>query len=584
MVKRSKISYPLDRKAATIAAIESQSEVAVKPRHHDPVVAAAVWCVAFFALVPSICAQDPAVPRHIGVPQDWSQRHIVFSRDALARHPDLIYREARILHQAMQRWQAPNSNVFHGVDPLPSAAGSSGPHRDWSVSPLGGHLLADVFPAKFSFDAGAPPDCTNDYVVFGLQTVGVNGAAANLVAFNNLYVNNAGTGFCSLKTKPTVMFAYNITTAIGGKITTSPILSLDGKKIGFVESVPGGPTAIFHVLTWTAGQGKIGASVTPTVAQMISVPLLSAQNDTISSPWIDYGSDIVYVGANDGKVYKITGVFKGVPTLVSGGGWPVTVASGTVLTSPVLDSGQGKLMVGSGNGNLYQINTATATVLTVPVGTGLSKSIVAAPIVDVTNGTTFVVTADNGTSAVLEEVDTNSLTVLATARIGRGASGAGGTAVTLYEPAFDNNYYNNPSTGLIHLCGTSPTDTSPWQYAFGFTGRFVKTVATVAQALPTIPAASTGAGCTEWTEFFNPTLGIDFFFFGLTQDCTSTGVAGGCVAEITGTNTTPTIVNVNGGPSAIVVDNYSSAAQASSIYLSAEKVNIAYKFTQNGLN
>ena len=553
----------------------------MKPRHPDPAVAAAVWCVVFFALVPSMCAQEAAVPRHAGVPQDWSQHHIVFSRDALARHPDLIYREARILHQAMQRWQAPNSGVFRGADPLPIAAAQSGLHRDWSVSPLGGRLAADAYPAKFSFDVGAPPDCTNDYVVFGLSTAST-GTQANLVAFNNLYSGTSPTGLCGAA--PTVLFAYDTTTVTGGKITTSPILSLDGKKIGFVESIPGGPTAIFHVLTWTAGQGKIGAAVTPTVAQMISVPLFSAQNDTISSPWIDYGSDIVYVGANDGKVYKITGVFKGVPTLVSGGGWPVTVATNTVLTSPVLDSGLGMLMVGSLNGNLYQINTATATLFTVPVGTGLSKGIVAAPIVDVTNGTTFVVTADNGTSAVLEEVDTGTLNVLSIARIGRGASGAGGTAVTLYEPAFDNNYYNSPSTGLIHLCGTSPTDTSPWQYAFGFTGRFLKTIATFAQALPTIPVASTAARCTGWTEFFNPTLGTDFFFFGLTLDCTATGAVGGCVAEITGTNTTPTTVTVNGGPSAIVVDNYSSAAQASSIYLSAEKVNIAYKFTQNGLN
>jgi hypothetical protein len=490
----------------------------------------------------------------------------------------------------MQRWQAPNSNVFHGVDALPTVADNSGFQRDWKVSPLGGRLVADAFPAKFSFDPGAPPDCTNDYVVFGLSTAST-GTQANLVAFNNLYSDPVnGGGLCDPPNGPglTVMFAYNITTATtGGKITTSPILSLDGKKIGFVESIPGGaPTAIFHVLTWTAGQGKIGAAVTPTPTQMIPVPLLSVQNDTISSPWIDYGSDIVYVGANDGKVYKITGVFKGVPTLVSGGGWPVTVASNTVLTSPVLDSGRGMLMVGSANGNLYQINTTTAppTLSTVPVGAGLSRGIVAAPIVDVTNGTTFVVTADNGTSAVLEEIDTTTLNVKATARIGKGASGAGGTAMTLYEPAFDNNYYNNPSTGLIHLCGTKLTDTSPWQYAFGFTGITMKTIPTVAQALPTIPVASTAARCTEWTEFFNPTLGTDFFFFGLTQDCTATGAAGGCVAEITGTNTTPTTVTVNGGPSAIVVDNYSSAAQASSVYLCAGKVNTAYKFTQNGLH
>jgi hypothetical protein len=41
---------------------------------------------------------------------------------------------------------------------------------------------------------------------------------------------------------------------------------------------------------------------------------------------------------------------------------------------------------------------------------------------------------------------------------------------------------------------------------------------------------------------------------------------------------------VAGGPSGIVVDNYSTAVQASSIYLSAEGATTAYKFTQNGLN
>jgi hypothetical protein len=40
---------------------------------------------------------------------------------------------------------------------------------------------------------------------------------------------------------------------------------------------------------------------------------------------------------------------------------------------------------------------------------------------------------------------------------------------------------------------------------------------------------------------------------------------------------------VDGGPSGIVVDNYSMAGQASSIYLMAGKLNTAYKFTQSGL-
>jgi hypothetical protein len=43
------------------------------------------------------------------------------------------------------------------------------------------------------------------------------------------------------------------------------------------------------------------------------------------------------------------------------------------------------------------------------------------------------------------------------------------------------------------------------------------------------------------------------------------------------------MATVNGGPSGIVVDNYSTAGQAASIYLMANKVSTAYKFTQNGL-
>jgi hypothetical protein len=557
----------------------------VKPTH--PYVAVAVWCVVFFALVPSMSAQDAPVPRHTGVPQDWSQRHIVFSRDTLALHPNLMYREPRVLHQAMQRWQAPNSDVFRGANLSSAVARRSGQHRDWSV-PMAGHISPDMFPAKFSFDAAAPPDCTNDYVVFGLATTGSTGAGghANLVAFNNLYSDPVnGGGLCDLPPNPglTVLFAYNITTAgTTGRIRTSPVLSLDGKKIAFVESIPaaapGSPgSAVFHVLTWNPGEGTLASPAAP---NMTSVPFSPSAFDTASSPWVDYGADTAYVGSNNGFVYKITGVFQGTPTLISGGGWPVSV--GTLhLTSPVLDSFLGLLMVGSADENLYQIDTATGAVKPLVVGGGFGGGILGAPIVDITNGTTFVVSANDGATAVLVEVDTASNTVLATGRIGQGASG--GTSVPLYEPAPSNNYYNDPSTGVIRLCGTGAHDTTPYQYAFGFTLRTMHSTPSISQQLLT----STAARCTGWTEFFNPnvgtTLGTDFFFFGLTQDCTGTGTAG-CVARITNTDTTAVTATVAGGTSAIVVDNYSTAAQAASIYFTAEGLQTAYKFTQSGLN
>jgi hypothetical protein len=321
---------------------------------------------------------------------------------------------------------------------------------------------------------------------------------------------------------------------------------------------------------------------------MLSVTFAPTANSTTSSPWVDYNSDTVYVGADNGNVYQITGVFHGTPR-VSGFPWPITVVANNHLSPPVFDSNLGLLMVGAQNGNLYQIDVATGTVVgTLAIGSGATTSgIIAPPVVDITNGTTFVVSANAGapfgTGAVLEEVDTASFTSLATAQIGMGSSG--GTALHLYEPAFSNTYYNNPSLGLIRLCGTSATDTSPWQYAFNFTGRIMNGTSPVtALALP----GSINSRCTGWTEFSNrftfPPPATDYFFFGLTQDCNGvTGTAGGCVAEITNTNTTPLVVTVPGGPSGIVIDNYSTAAQASSIYFSALGVSTTFKLTQAGL-
>jgi hypothetical protein len=621
----------------------------VKPKH--PFGTVAVCWLVFFVLVPSMCAQEATAPRHTGVPQDWSQHHIVFSRDALAQHPDVIYREPRVLHQAMQRWQGPNSDVFRGADPLRASAGKLSQTRDWNVSLGKGRISINMFPAKFSFDPGAPPDCTNDYVLFGLATVGATGGTANLVAFNNLYAGNIPPGLCGAA--PTVLFAYNITTSGTGKIITSPILSEDGKKVAFVES--NATFAVFHVLTWTAGQGTIAAAAAPTMTSLTFSPLA---NSTTSSPWIDYFNDIVYLGNDKGSVYKITGVFKGTPTL-AGAPWPVSVGSNFHLTPPVLDVVRGKLMVGSANGTLYQIDTTSGVVSTLGVGKAgqTSPGILAAPIVDVTNGTTFVVSANDGTSAVLVQVDTATMLRLSKARIGLGSTS--GTPINLYQPAFSNDYFNSPSSGEIHLCGTGAADTTPWQYAFGFTGNIMNKTPSSSQQLLT----STVARCSAWTEFFNPNVGpadtitatsvtsnvltvtasntftvgetvyiqgtaesflngqavivasligpgpthagftasftasnyanasdtgtvsagTDFFFFGLNQDCTATGFVGGCVVARSSDSTLVTVA-VDGGPTGIVIDNYSTAGQAASIYFSAARLNIAYKFTQNGLH
>jgi len=709
-----------------------QSEAAVKPKHLYA--GFAVGCVLFFALVPSIRAQQTIPLRHVGAVHDWSEHQIIFSRNALARYPDLMDREPRLRQQVIERWQSPQWRALLGITNLPQKKSFQ---RDWNVSALGGRLRENAFPAKFSYDPEAPPDCINDYVVFGLSVVGADLGQANLVAFNNLYVNDAGTGLCS-GTAPNVMFAYNVSTN-GGKIDTSPVPSLDGTEIAFVETEAGkGGAGVFHVLTWTAGQGAIGAAVTPTSSQMSSL-VFSTDPGTISSPWIDFSGDAAYVGDLTGTVYQITPVFNGTPAL-GGSPWPVQVSANFGLTPPVLDSNQGLLMVGSANGNIYQIPISTPLAFTTAsIGAGTSPQIVAPPIVDVTNGTTFVVASDNGTSAVLVQVNTSSLLTLSTGAIGLGASG--GTKMHLFQPAFSNAYFSDPSNGIVSLCGTGSLDTTPWQYTFNFTGALMNPLPASSQQL----SLGTADRCTGWTEFYNPnagpadaitatsiasdvltvstinnftvgeqvyiqgtkesflngqsvivtslvgtppyggftanftaadytqnpdtgtvapldtitatsvasnvltvttntsnltvgenvyiqgtaesflngqivaitgllgsgplytgftanlavvgysnpsdtgtvSAGTDFFFFGLTGDCTfvSGGSASGCVVAMgnnAGTITT-TSAAVDGGPSGIVVDNYSTAAEASSIYLGSLSAATVYKFTQEGL-
>ena len=537
-----------------------------------------IW-ISVIVLVSNPLAQEPNNPFRIGLVQDWTQHHIVFSRDGLMKNPGLVYSEPRIVHQAMQRWQSARPQISGNTS---TAALLAEPELDWNV-PLGlGRVAPNMFPAKYSFNPAAGPDCTNDYVVFGLNHVG-NAGQANLVAFNNLY-SGAGPGICGAA--PTVLFAYNISTITAGRILDSPALSLDGKKIAFVESgnIGGNTMSIFHVLTWASGPGN-GTSATapavPGVGNSASMTSLTYANDLDlrSSPWIDYNSDVAYVGSDDGVIYKITGVFKGTPAL-AGAPWPVAISPNVRASTPVLDKNLGLVLVGNQKGTFYSINATTGAVKSLVVGSpGRNPGILAAPIVDVTNGTSFVVSANDGTSGVLVEVDSATMTQLAKARIGQASHGT--TTISLFQPAFSNDYFTSPSLGVARLCGTGAADITPWQYAFGFTGTTMNATPVSSSQL----LNSTAARCTGWTEFFNPNIGAggtDFFFFGLTADCTGAGTSG-CV-KARNANGSLSSANIAGGPSGIVVDNFSTAAQASSIYFTgATTPNTAYKLTQNGL-
>ena len=532
-------------------------------------------------LVSALTAEVAEHQPRLGIPQDWTHSHVMFSRQVFSTHPSLANAEPRVLQQFLRRAQPyfsmTNSSVSRDQRDRPTIPLK----RDWNVALGTGKVAFGMSPVKYSLDANAPPDCINDYAAFGLNVAGVTGGQANFVGLNNLY---SGPGGLCGSGSPTVLFAYNTTTTAGGAVITSPVLSLDGTKIAFVESATG--AAVFHVLTWSSGPGN-GTSPTNSAdpgvgnsASMTSLTYASITN-TRSSPWVDYNADVAYVGADDGNLYKITGVFNGTPTL-AGAPWPITVSANRRLTAPVLDQVTRNIFLGDSRGILFSVNVDTPgsrASLDVGLPGALRAGILDGPLVDSDNGTVFAVSSNDGVGAVVVQADASSLAELQRGRIGAGSTT--GTALNIYDGAFNNNYFNDPNTGALFLCGTGPADTTPWRYFFRFTGRIMD--ASPSSSVQLLP--STIARCSPISEFFNQNIGAngtDFFFWGLTTECTGPGTPG-CVMSRNNFDVVTT-ANEAGGTSAIIIDNNSTAGQASSIYFTDQgDPKGAVKLTQNGL-
>ena len=525
--------------------------------------------------VATLSAQVPEHRVRIGMPIDWSTNQLVFNRKAVHDNPNLARMEPRILYQMIREHEPPVAHVpLEGPSSLPDS------ERDWSVSLGTGHVAFGQSPAKYGFDVTAPPSCSGDYAVYGLNVAGTTGGQANMVAYNNLY---SGPGGICGSGGPSVLFAYNVSTA-GGRILTSPTLSLDGTQIAFVESATG--ASILHILTWKTGPGN-GTSATNSAApgvgntaSLVSITYSTTATDTRSSVWVDYLDDAGYVGADDGKVYKIQPFFKGPPTLL-GSPWPVTVAAFRRLTAPAFDVNTQSVYVGDGQGVLYQVNATNATITkSINIGTPGQRNpaLVQGPLFDITNGTLFAISSNDGTSAVLVQVNASTMTQMTRARIGEGSTA--GTVVNLYNGAFNNNYFTKPASGYILVCGTGAADTTPRRYLFGFTG--IKMNTSPSNSTQILP--STRSRCGPITEFFNPNIGAtgtDFFFWGMNADCTGTNTLG-CI--MSRANDVITAVNETAGTSGVIIDNDSTMGQASSIYFSNQGSGpSAVKLTQNGL-
>ena len=532
--------------------------------------------------------RDAASQSHLGYPQDWSSRHLVMTGEGGKDPFSSASKEPRHIYNRVMREVASEENRRRSHRRR---------HRsqrnikvDWAVSLENGFVPTNHFPAKYRFDI-ASENCTGDYVVFGLTIAA--GTQANLVGINNLYTEanpkcNGGTPF--------VAFAYNTITHGGGQIRTSPTISADGKKVAFVESTNGG--SYFHVLVLPSPLPSPPSSIgtvlapqspsscaNPTTANCMSTTAVFGGANTASSPWIDYNTDIAYVGTDDGKLYKISPVFGGgAPTVVSDTNWPVAVwTSGTskVLTDPIVDDVSNRIFMGDFNGYLYAINLsapAKATSARVPigwVGHGAGTGVVDPPIVvnDSANPSVNQVFAFTGCSNVVgiggavNQIPANFTSASSYVAVDMGsATGAGDcTGGNVHSGTFDNQFWNSgTSGGHILACGfvsgtngNGRTPSNPKMYMFPFDSSHNVT-ATGSSSF--VINNTRGDECSPLTEFYNGTTDRMFFGVGSTTDAfiegstlTSTASTPNCVG--TPTSTCVTAPAALGGTSGIVIDN-----------------------------
>lgn len=342
---------------------------------------------------------------------------------------------------------------------------------------------------------------------------------------------------------PSVYWSYNT----GGQILTSPLISLDGSQVAFVETT--GAFGILIMLKWAASSGTLASPVAPSLVSSASYSTCSAPcmtqillkdgsgiqtDDTTSSVFYDYGNDIGWVGGARGWLHKITGVFKGVPTEVTTGGFPLLVnaSNPSTLSSPVYDSASHNVFVGDLGGILYRVDSTTASV-TQSAQLDFGTGIVEGPIVDSTDGRVYVFASSDGSTDCTGASACAAVYQLSTA-FSSGASGTkatAGTSVTLgqtpnpmYIGAFDRAYYSSGgANGNLYVCGNTGQNPAVYQI------RISAGAPSNGSALVGLTSAAFSPTCSPVTDQFNSNLtgGATERLFVSVQNY---GVATGCRA------------------------------------------------------
>lgn len=561
----------------------------------------AVAVVGVIGLTVFVSAQGPA-QRGLGLPDDWSHRHVVFTNpgtaaEALAQgRLEQWYRivnEPRYQIQQMKRSvlqrqlaAAPDFAARMALlrppdadrPPWASPIREESVKRDWSMD-LGGQATAGAgqYPAKYSF--GTTSASCSDYVVYN---TGVSGSSsqATVVAYTNLYATTCGS------TVPTIAWAYNT----GGIAALSPVLSGDGTQVAFIQTVSSVASLVVLRMANSGGTATTPATITsvansayPGCTAACYTTISLGANDTNSPPFYDYLNDVMYVGDDSGNLHKLAYVFNGTSTNYLTSSWSTNVSSkdGTkygssgALSGPTLDPVTGLIFVGDRYGYLHSVNSTGGSLLTsgqlgnvTAGGPGIND----APLIDTEGSTSNVY-------VFLQNTNSSKYTYINEFPTGTSISGSYGTAVgfsgvngtqLLYDGAFDNQWYTSGGTsGNLYVCGVDSTNNA---YPTLFQVALPLTAGTNPTSVHTYAAlAGAAAGCSPPTEFYNGTT--DYLFLSVTGSGTANGCAGPCMYSFILPNNTTTHsgtasagLSVAGGSSGIVIDNSGSGTGESQIY------------------
>jgi hypothetical protein len=496
------------------------------------------------------------------LPTDWSNHHLIFSKPASAEQAQRVERDPRYWQQKNRQSPASLQDAATGgalgpevqPDLKPVLAGDiQGSSKDWSQDLGSGATVgATNYPAKFTF-RGTTATCAGgatqpDFVVYGTGVLG-SATQATMVAYDNLYSGCSADG-----PVPTVYWAYNT----DGTVTTSPLISQDGTQVAFVQVGDGYPSTLV-LLKWAeSGSETVGSPMTlvrvprdlyqSCVAPcMTTLPLRHSvstySKDTNSSVFYDYANDTAYVGDDDGWLHKFTPFFKGEPTPIFTGGWPVQMnpASPTALNSPVFDYASGNIFVTDNGGFLYLVDSTPAVIqsgqLDFSAANDGGPGIVQGPIVDSTSGLVYVFAASDGSGSGPGGADYTAVYQLATtfiagdtgleARVGD-STVEPATPSPLYIGAFGSAYENSVNaTGDLYVCGN--TGGPPILYQVSIGAGVLGTV----NAGPVLSTSIPPTPCSPVTDILNPNASggpTEWMFASAQTDGASSACAsGGCI-------------------------------------------------------